>query len=84
MTFSEVPHPLVRRGERRIVALLPIGDAMAGISRRNRSLETRAKKDERRLEMTFVDADGKRQTVTLPAAVAADLVPVLDIPVRRR
>jgi len=27
--------------------------------------------------MTFVDADGLSQTITLPAAVAADLAPVL-------
>lgn len=40
-------------------------------------LETRAQPDERRLEMTFVDTEGRRQTVSLPAAVAADLVPVL-------
>ena len=40
-------------------------------------LETRARHEERRLEMTFVDADGKRQTISLPAAVAADIAPIL-------
>jgi hypothetical protein len=40
--------------------------------------ETRAKCDERRFEMTFVDASGRRQTISLPAGVAADLVPVLQ------
>lgn len=38
---------------------------------------TRARGDERRLEMTFVDADGRQQTISLPEAVAADLAPVL-------
>jgi hypothetical protein len=41
-------------------------------------LETRARHEERRLEMTFVDGEGQRQTISLPAAVAADLVPVLQ------
>jgi hypothetical protein len=40
--------------------------------------ETRAKYDERRFEMTFVDASGKRQTISLPVSVAADLAPVLQ------
>jgi hypothetical protein len=40
-------------------------------------LETHARRDERRLEMTFVDGEGRRQTISLPATVAADLVPVL-------
>ena len=40
--------------------------------------ETRAKDDERRFEMTFVDASGQKQTISLPVAVAADLVPVLQ------
>lgn len=34
--------------------------------------------DRRRLEMTFVDAHGAKQTITLPLGVAADLVPVLN------
>ena len=40
-------------------------------------VSTRTKREERRVEMTFVDADGLSQTITLPAAVAADLAPVL-------
>jgi hypothetical protein len=40
--------------------------------------ETRAKYEERRFEMTFVDACGEKQTISLPVGVAADLVPVLQ------
>jgi hypothetical protein len=40
--------------------------------------ETRAKYDERRFEMTFVDASGKEQTISLPVSVAAELAPVLQ------
>src|SRR5512145_2721083 len=40
--------------------------------------QTRAKDDGRRFEMTFVDASGKKQTISLPIGVAADLVPVLQ------
>lgn len=40
--------------------------------------ETGTSEDRRRFELTFVDARGKKQTVTLPVAVAADLVPVLS------
>jgi hypothetical protein len=40
--------------------------------------ETRAKYDERRFEMTFVDAGGQKQTISLPLGVAADLVAVLQ------
>lgn len=40
-------------------------------------VETNTSKDRRRFELTFTDADGERQTVSLPVAVAADLVPVL-------
>jgi hypothetical protein len=40
--------------------------------------ETCAKHDERRFEMTFVDASGEKQTISLPVDVAADLVPVLQ------
>jgi hypothetical protein len=41
-------------------------------------LETRARREERRLEMTFVDAQGRRQTLSLPTSVAADLASVLQ------
>ena len=37
-----------------------------------------AKTDDDRFEMTFVDADGKRYTVSIPSAIAADLVPLLE------
>src|SRR6185437_15679934 len=37
-----------------------------------------AKTDDSRFEMTFVDADGKRHTVSIPSAIAADLVPLLE------
>jgi hypothetical protein len=40
--------------------------------------ETRTSADRRRFELTFVDAKGKRQTISLPAGVAADLMPVLS------
>jgi hypothetical protein len=40
--------------------------------------ETLAKYDERRFEMTFVDASGNKQTISLPIGVAADLAPVLQ------
>jgi len=39
--------------------------------------ETRANLDERRFEMTFVDASGQKQTISLPTGVAADLAPIL-------
>jgi hypothetical protein len=32
---------------------------------------------EHRFEMTFVNADGQKQTISLPVGVAAELVPVL-------
>ena len=35
--------------------------------------ETRIEQGERRLQMTFLDATGARQTISLPALVAADL-----------
>ena len=38
---------------------------------------TRLKADERRLEMTFVDANGKQHVVSLPSIVASDLAAVL-------
>ena len=40
-------------------------------------VETKTTGGERRFEMTFVDAMGERQTVSIPSHVAADLVPVL-------
>jgi hypothetical protein len=40
-------------------------------------VQTATSEDRRRFELTFVDARGKKQTVTLPVAVAADLAPVL-------
>jgi hypothetical protein len=39
--------------------------------------ETRIEQGERRLQMTFLDASGARQTISLPALVAADLGQVL-------
>jgi hypothetical protein len=50
---------------------------MQGKFRAQSLAETRTKHDERRVEVTFVDTVGARQTISLPAAVAADLVPVL-------
>jgi hypothetical protein len=40
--------------------------------------ETRTSEDRRRFELTFVDAQGQKQTVSIPTGVAADLVPVLN------
>ena len=37
-----------------------------------------AKTNDNRIEVTFVDADGKRHTVSIPSAIAADLVPLLE------
>jgi hypothetical protein len=39
--------------------------------------ETRIEQGERRLQMTFLDATGARQTISLPALVAGDLAQVL-------
>ena len=39
--------------------------------------ETRLKADERRLELTFVDANGRQQVVSLPSIVASDLAALL-------
>jgi hypothetical protein len=50
---------------------------MSGNFKAQSLVSTRTKREERRVEMTFVDADGLNQTITLPAAVAADLAPVL-------
>jgi hypothetical protein len=55
-----------------------VGDRMTETFVAQSLAETRAKPDERRFEMTFVDADGRRRTISLPVAVAADLVPVLQ------
>jgi hypothetical protein len=40
-------------------------------------VETRTSDDRRRLELTFVDSAGRRQTISLPIKLAGDLVPVL-------
>jgi hypothetical protein len=40
-------------------------------------VETRTDAGQRRFELTFVDATGARQAISLPAGVAADLAPVL-------
>ena len=40
--------------------------------------ETRTSVDRRRFELTFVDARGQKQTISVPVGVAADLVPVLN------
>lgn len=40
-------------------------------------VETRATDDRSRFELTFVDAKGDRQTVSLPMSLAGDLAPVL-------
>ena len=40
-------------------------------------VETRTSDDRRLLELTFVDARGMRQTLSLPSGMAADLVPIL-------
>jgi hypothetical protein len=39
--------------------------------------ETTVSKDRRRFELTFVDADGQQYAISIPSAIAADLVPVL-------
>jgi hypothetical protein len=40
--------------------------------------ETTVSTDKRRFQMTFVDADGQQHAVSIPSAIAADLVPVLE------
>jgi hypothetical protein len=42
------------------------------------TLTETVKTDDNRFEMTFVDAKGKRYTVSIPSAIAADLVPLLE------
>jgi hypothetical protein len=39
--------------------------------------ETTATEDRRRFEMTFVDAAGRRSTLSIPCTLAADLIPIL-------
>jgi hypothetical protein len=41
-------------------------------------VDTCTKDNRRRFEMTFVDASGQQQTISLPVGVAADLAPVLQ------
>ena len=40
--------------------------------------ETTTTEDKRRFEMTFVDAGGQSFTISIPAGVAADLIPILE------
>jgi hypothetical protein len=40
--------------------------------------ETKTSEDRRRFELTFVDARGLKQTLSIPIGVASDLVPVLN------
>ena len=40
--------------------------------------ETTVSPDKRRFQMKFVDADGEEHAVSIPSAIAADLVPVLE------
>ena len=40
--------------------------------------ETSTTEDRRRFEMTFVDAGGQSFTLSIPAGIAADLVPILE------
>jgi hypothetical protein len=40
--------------------------------------ETAVSQDRRRFELTFVDADGQQHAISIPSAIAADLVPVLE------
>ena len=39
--------------------------------------ETGTSEDRRRFELTFVDARGRKQIISVPVGIAADLVPVL-------
>jgi hypothetical protein len=39
--------------------------------------QTGTSEDRRRFELTFVDARGRKQTISVPVGIAADLVPVL-------
>jgi hypothetical protein len=40
--------------------------------------ETAVSQDRRRFELTFCDADGQQYAISIPAAIACDLVPVLE------
>jgi hypothetical protein len=40
--------------------------------------ETTVSKDRRRFELTFVDADGQQFAISIPCAIASDLVPALE------
>ena len=40
--------------------------------------ETAVSQDRRRFELTFCDADGQQYAISIPAAIASDLVPVLE------
>ena len=40
--------------------------------------ETHLSQDQRRFELTFADAEGRQYALSLPTAIAADLVPVLE------
>jgi hypothetical protein len=40
--------------------------------------DTAVSQDKRRFQLTFVDADGQKYAISIPAAIAADLVPVLE------
>jgi hypothetical protein len=44
----------------------------------NTLTETALSDDKRRFEMTFVDADGRPYTISIPSTIAAELVPVLE------
>jgi hypothetical protein len=46
-------------------------------------VETRNADGERRFELTFADARGRRQTISLPNGVAADLAAVLTMLAKR-
>jgi hypothetical protein len=60
-----------------ICGLACLGDGMSDTFVAHSLVETRARYDERRFEMTFVDASGQKQTISLPTGVAADLAPIL-------
>jgi len=40
--------------------------------------DTTVSQDRRRFELTFRDADGEEYAISIPSAIAADLVPVLE------
>jgi hypothetical protein len=55
----------------------PSGDRMPEDFLAQSLVETKTVASGRRFEMTFVDAGGVTQTISIPSDVAADLVPVL-------